>query len=328
MDIEFKYGQRKRRIVMVVGILLAVAAFGGVLATTSAPPTTAVVPMKTVLVAVADIKPHTVLDSGMFTVRSVPDDPALAQAYADTSLLLGRTSAVQIYAHQPITPNLIVNSIAGAAFSILEPGEVITPNTPEWRAVSVQVSKDRAVGGMLEVGQHVDLFTSITWVFATPAADASASPNPSQVPAEGVPPQAAEGASKATKVTWKDVQILGKGADDGIYILKVNLHQAEEINHFQALGNATFGIALRADGDYRTIDVSQYGTTNDRIIEEYNFPLPKPIDISTYPRTSPVPGPWDPNATPVPSPSDVAPSPSPVAPAPSDSPVPSASATP
>ena len=106
----------------------------------------------------------------------------------------------------------------------------------------------------------------------------------------------------------------------------MNLHQAEEINHFQALGSSSFGIALRADGDYRSIDISQYGVTNDRVIEEYNFPLPQPIDLSTYPRTSPVPGPWDPNATPSPVPSDL-PSAAPSA-APSDSSAPSASATP
>jgi Flp pilus assembly protein CpaB len=161
MDIEFKYGQRKRRIVMVVGVVLAVVAFGGVLLTASAPPATAVVPTKQVLVAVADIKPRTVLAEGMFTVRTIADDPSLAQAYSDSTSLVGRTSAVQIYMQQPITPNLIANSAAGSAFSILEPGEVITATTPDWRAVSVMVPAERAVGGQLVAGQRVDLIATV-----------------------------------------------------------------------------------------------------------------------------------------------------------------------
>jgi len=79
----------------------------------------------------------------------------------------------------------------------------------------------------------------------------------------------------------------------------VDLHQAEEISHLMAakdLGDVlNFSFALRPDGDNRLVDRSDYGETDNRIIEQYNLPIPVLIDLDTYvqPGTAPeafVPG--------------------------------------
>ena len=59
-----------------------------------------------------------------------------------------KASAVEIYAAQPIQPNLYGGGSQGG-LQILAPGETVSPDSPVWRAVSVLVPKDRAVGGKL-----------------------------------------------------------------------------------------------------------------------------------------------------------------------------------
>jgi len=54
---------------------------------------------------------------------------------------------------------------------------------------------------------------------------------------------------------------------------------AEEISHLQASGTATFSLALRPPEDTRTIDTAGLGETTNRIIDQYDLPIPE-----TYPR--------------------------------------------
>ncbi|CAN5786552.1 hypothetical protein BH24CHL8_BH24CHL8_08770 [soil metagenome] len=77
--------------------------------------------------------------------------------------MIGRLSGVTIDADQVISPNLLATGAPGAAFSILSPTEVITADSPAWRAASVLVPKDRAVGGLIEIGQRVDLFVTVDY---------------------------------------------------------------------------------------------------------------------------------------------------------------------
>jgi hypothetical protein len=55
---------------------------------------------------------------------------------------------------------------------------------------------------------------------------------------------------------------------------------AEEISHLQAAGTATFSLALRPPEDTRKVDVGPLGETTNRIIDEYDLPIPE-----TYPRS-------------------------------------------
>ena len=107
-----------------------------------------------------------------------------------------------------------------------------------------------------------------------------------------------------------DVQVLQGGTDGAAFIFKMDLHQAEEVAHAQTAG-ASFTILLRPLGDNREVDRSTYGETTNRIIEQYNFPIPEQLDTANYPQPSTFPSPFpnQPYLTPAPS---VEPSPSPV----------------
>jgi Flp pilus assembly protein CpaB len=287
MEMEFKDGSRRRRILLVVGVALALAAGASAFYLSSrATAQAAPVPMRTVIVAAKEIPARTVIQTSHLTRREIPESAALLQAVSDPNVLVGRLTGVTIYANQPVTPNLLATSAAGAEFSVLSPTETISPDSPVWRAVSVTVPKERAVGGQLAVGQRVDLFVTVD--FKVQSVDSEG--NLSELPGED-----GEMSGKATKVTWEDVELLAKDEDGDIYILKVNLHQAEEINHVQASAEGSaFGIALRPDGDSRDVDTTEYGETVDRLIEEYNFPVPHMVDLQEYPQSSPVPGPYRP----------------------------------
>jgi Flp pilus assembly protein CpaB len=285
METEFKDTGRSRRLLVVVGIVLAlVAGVGAFLMMSGAQAPTAEVVTRTVLVAAHDIPARTIVGSADLTLRQVPEDPSLTQAFSDPVEVIDRLTAVTILANQPITPNLLASGTAGGQFSILSPEETLSPDSPIWRAIAVNVPDDRAVGGQVQVGQHVDVFvTAQINVALPPAAVAEAAgdvaggnDNAPTGPGASPGPQGDPDlfyADKSTKVTYQDIVILAK--EGTLYILKVDEHLAEEISHLQAAGNASFSLALRPDGDHRIFDTADYGETTNMIIEEYGLPIPE-----------------------------------------------------
>lgn len=300
MEMEFKDNSRRRKVFVALGLVLSIMAGGAAFYLSSQGSTKAAeVPMKTVVVAAQQIPARTVIDGGMLTERSIADDATLAQAVVDPAMLIGRLTGVTIYANQAITPNLLATSTVGAEFSILSPTETISPDSPFWRAVAVFVPKERAVGGNVEIGQRVDLFVTAQIDVLVEGEDGSLVAEPD--PVSGYTP------GKSTKITYEDVEVLSKDDDADLYVVKVDLHQAEEISHILAIADDTvkFSIALRPDGDNRLVDRSDYGETNDRIIKQYNLPVPMIIDLDAYPQPGSAPEDFVPGqapATPAPTP--------------------------
>jgi hypothetical protein len=176
---------------------------------------------------------------------------------------------------------MLASSDEGGQFSILGPDESVTPDSPAWRGVSLTVADDLAVGGLLQVGQSVDVF--VTVVIAVPQ------------------DLAAEGefySDRSTKITYQDMVILAR--EGAFYIVRAPLDVAEEIAHLQATGNATFSLALRPDEDTRPVDASTLGETTNRIIERYGIPIPEVYPAGSGPIQTPPP---TPSPTPEPSPS-------------------------
>jgi len=306
MEMMFKDNSRRRKVFLVLGVVLAVAAGGAAFYLSSQGSTAdaAPVPKRIIIVAVRDIPARTIIDAGMLAQREVTDDPSVAQAITDENLLLGRLTGVTIYADQAMTPNLLATSAAGAEFSILSPTETISPDSPIWRAISVLVPAERAVGGHVEIGQRVDLFLSVSIATNVVSETGEFVERPDLVNRYQT--------GESTKITWEDIEVLAIVPDEGLYILKVDLHQAEEINH--ALASATLGkqfefsFALRPDGDNRLVDRSGYGETFDRIFQQYNLPIPGIIDQDAYPQPSPEPSFIVPGAGPPVQPASPAPS--------------------
>ena len=143
---------------------------------------------------------------------------------------------------------MLASSTSGGQFSVLAPGEVVTADSPYWRAVSLNVPDDRAVGGLLEPNETVDIFVTATVNVPQDLLD-----------------QGKFYTDKSTKITYQSIPILAKSGS--MYIIRVSLAVAEEIAHLQASGTAQFSMALRPDEDTRAVVATGLGETTNVIIQ-------------------------------------------------------------
>jgi Flp pilus assembly protein CpaB len=290
VELEYKDTGRRGKFVVVLGVILAiVAGAAAYYLITQAQQQAGQAGLQKVPVVVATraIPARKVIEATDVTVAQVPIDPTNANGIiSDPAKAIGRVPAVTILEGQPVTTNLLASSIEGSQFSILGPNETIGPNSPAWRAISITVADNQAVGGLLEAGQTVDVFVTAT---------------------VNVPQDLIKAGKyytdKSTKITYQDVVILAKSG--GVYIIKATLPVAEEIVHLQASGTAQFSMALRPDVDTRQVDGTSLGETTNRIITKYGLPVPETYPAGNGPVVTPPPLV---SPTPFPSPS---PAPSP-----------------
>ena len=300
MEMEFKDNSRRRTLVLVVGVLLAIAAGAAAFALSSqseAPPES-LLPTREIVVAARPIAARQAIEALDVIRRNVPIDPTTDSAVTDPDEVVGEISAVNILQFQPITTNLLASGTSLGAVDILKPGETVAPDSPILRAVSLSVPPDRAVGGLIGAGQRVDLLA--TWPIAV---DIPVDELTGEVPADpetGEPFAYVGGPS--TKPMWLDVEIINKNPESSLYIFRMEMQEAEEVAHAQNQG-AAFTILLRPDEDNRDIDRSFLGTTTDRILERYNFAIPESINGLLYPQPAAFPSPFpaEPYLSPAPS---------------------------
>jgi Flp pilus assembly protein CpaB len=276
MDHEFRDDRHRGKLVIVLGVVLAVVAGGAaffLINQAQQQAGQANAQKVAAVVAVQVIPAREAIDAVDVEIRMVPLDPTNANGViTDLEQVIGRIPAVSILQGQLITTNMLASSDEGGQFSILGPDETVAPDSEYWRAVSLTVSDDLAVGGLLKVGQSVDVF--VTVIVSVPA------------------DLAAEGqyyADRSTKITYQDMMILAR--ESAFYVVRAPLPVAEEIAHLQATGNATFSLVLRPDEDTRLADASGLGETTNRIIERYGLPIPELFPAGTGPLQTPVPTP-------------------------------------
>lgn len=280
MDLEFRDDRHRGKFVVALGVVLAIVAGAAAFllvnqaqqqagqATASKMP--AVVAIKVIAARV----PVTAAD---IEVRMVSLDPVNSSGVvSDPAQVVGRIPAVSILQGQVVTTNMLASSTEGGQFSILGPDETVGPDSEAWRAVSLTVSDDLAVGGLLKAGQSVDIFVTVI---------------------VNVPLGMSERGyytDRSTKITYQDMVLLAR--EEAFYIVRAPLDIAEEIAHLQASGNATFSLVLRPDQDTRQTDATALGETTNRIIAKYGLPVPQVFP----PGQGPIP---TPQPTPVQSPS-------------------------
>ena len=164
MEMEYKDHRRRSRIIMILGLILAVVAGASAFflvnqaqqeAGTGAGETTPIV------VAVRLIPARKAIEAGDVAVRDVPIDPTnAAGVFTSVDKVVGLIPGVNILEGQPIYANFLASAALGGQFQILAPGETMAPDSPAWRAVSLTIPDDRAVGGAIQPGDHVDIFIS------------------------------------------------------------------------------------------------------------------------------------------------------------------------
>jgi Flp pilus assembly protein CpaB len=285
MDLEFRDDRRRGRIIIGLGLILAIAAGGGAFFMISQANQQAgqgALQKVSLVVAVRAIPARQAIVEEDVAMREVPLDPTNENGIiTDPKLVIGRIPAVTILQNQPVTLNMLASSGAGDEFSILGPDESVGPDSEAWRAVSITVTDDLAVGGVLKAGQTVDVF--VTAVVNVP------------------PDISAKGrftTERSTKIVYQNVLILAR--KESFYIVKAPIAMAEELTHLQAVGTATMSMVLRPDVDQRSVDATSLGETTNRIIEKYGLPIPEnyPVGNQPLPTLAPVTSPSPPSPSP------------------------------
>lgn len=223
------------------------------------------VTMVDVVVAARDIPSRKPIEEGDLRVRSVPSDPTNESAFTRIDEVLGRVSGVSISAGQLITLNLLASAAEGQGFSILEAGQEFDPSGPDLRAVSVTVPDERAVAGLLQPGQRVDVVVTM-----------AINPEIGLTPEEAAELTESVVPGPSTKVTLQTVTILARNGS--MYILRTDLATAEKIAELQAAGGQ-FSLVLRPEEDGRTADT--LGSTLDMLLDEFDFPVPKAPEFAS-----------------------------------------------
>jgi Flp pilus assembly protein CpaB len=283
---EYKDPSRRGRWIVVIGVALAIVAGGAaffLINQAQQEAGEAGLQKVAVVVAAQTIPARKIIEATDVTVREIPIDQTNEQGIASTpDKVIGRVPAVAILQGQMVLTNLLASSTEGGQFTVLGPEESVGPDSPEWRAVSMTVPDDRAVGGLLTPNQTVDVFVTAAVNVLTDSQNG--------IGKEGYY------TDKSTKLSYQDMLILAKSGT--YYILKAPLDVAEEISHLQASGAASFSLALRPDTDTRLVDASALGTTTNRVIIRYGLPIP----VAFPPVSGPVPV-AKPTPTPTPNPS-------------------------
>ncbi len=269
MEFEYREPSRLRsRIIIGFGVVLALAAGAAAFVAINQARLqaedvgTTLVP---VVVARREIPARRSIEIDDVELRQLPQGSTTdAGVFVDPAQVVGLVPTVAILAGQPVYANFLTSHTEGGV-TILEPGETVAPGSTSWRAVSITVPDDRAVGGLLQPDDVVDVFVTA----------------PITVPDD----LAADGrytSDRSTKITYQNVTILNRV--DSFYVVRVDVGVAEEIAHLQAVGSAAFTLALRPIEDARTVDVTRLGETTNAIIERYGLPIPE-----VYPGTGPLP---------------------------------------
>ena len=263
MELEYSDKNSKRsKVYIAVGVIMALMVAGIVFVALQASGLTKGedVVMHDVVVAARDIPSRKPIEEGDLVMRSVVADATNDSALTRIDEVLGRVSGVSILTGQMVTQNMLASSTLGQSYSILEPGQVFDPEGPDLRAVSISVADDKAVAGTLVPGQLVDLIVTM-----------AINPEIGQTAEEAERTQAEFIPGPSTKVTLQSLTILARNG--GLYILRTDLATAEKITELTAAGGQ-FTFVLRPDVDDRTAETE--GSTIDRLIDEYGFPVPVP----------------------------------------------------
>ena len=293
MEAEYVRERRRRQTVVILGVVLAILAAGAVYFLVSRPPGAGQGPTtdKTIVVAAVEIVEQTVIKASDVRTEVVNDSSALSSAATSTAQVVGQVARIRITAGSPILAGMYGQGTAGG-LEIIPEGEELTPDSPAWRAVSVNIAPERAVAGTVVAGDHIDLFATMEITVFDPTGQTT---DTALLP-EGYY------SDFTTKVAWANLEVLMADPDDELYVLRVDEHQAEEIAHIQGSGaENSFTMSLRAQADARELDRSGYGETTNRILEQYNYPIPQIINLDNYPQPSPQPPPFVPGGGPAPS---------------------------
>jgi Flp pilus assembly protein CpaB len=260
--------KRSNRLVLLVGVFLAIVAFVGILLLLQQPTTpdgTTEIPTEgPVVVASADIPLSTRIRADQVEIKIVPIAGISAGAFSDVSQVIGQVARQPVTAGGQITSTTLTGGATGAILDVDTPAGL--------RAISVRVDQTSGVGTVIKTGDYVDALIALTEEqFASVTPDPANPPdgvivvNPGPkgatvklilqgmqvlgtlLPPAPPPPTTAEGQPVATAAPGT---VLNE--QQQLVILAVTAQQAEVIRYGQTMTNPliTLSLVLRSPDDF------------------------------------------------------------------------------
>jgi pilus assembly protein CpaB len=148
--------KRSNRLVLLIGVFLAVLAFVGIALTLGSPgsggPAASVAPTELpTVIAAQDIPLGAVVTAPMLKLQTLPIDQRKPQAFQNTGLIIGQT------ARRKITMDA---QLEAADFVVSGLRQIDVP--PGMRAIAVQVDQVSGVGTIIRTGDYVDMVVGLT----------------------------------------------------------------------------------------------------------------------------------------------------------------------
>jgi pilus assembly protein CpaB len=275
--------KRSNRLMLLLGVLLAVVAFGGVLmfGSRSGPGTNAAPQTVSVVTALQDVALGSTLTPAVLTTIDLPTADAI-DTYRDPAQLQGLVVRRTVRAGTPFTS---ADFQSGSVNAI----DVTSGLKPGQRAMAVSVDSLSGVGSLIQAGDFVDVMLAIT-----------DQPDPNKAPVvgefrdeSGLPATKIQDEwlnNTTIKVLVQNVQVLGTllpaattdpnsgqptTAGGAIAILSLTPDQAEMVRFTQLDGNLY--LLLRAPADATAPDVETTGITLRELVDRHGVLAPRVI---------------------------------------------------
>ena len=255
--------RRRARLILIVGVALALVAGVGtfVYASGAKSDQPVAVPTVAVLVAAREIPAKTTLTTADVKLQEFNLDAKPAAAMSDASEALGKITVQSISVGEPILPSKFSDPKL--------PGFVVMPasfigadgapvaNSPNFRAMSITVADQNAVGGTVLPGDLVDLVFTMQF-------------DPQTKLQRATPQQTVD---FSAKIILERLPILARLG--GVYTIRVDALTAERIAYLQSSGGQ-IAFLLRAPKDERASGST--GATFGDIYTNFRIKIPEKIN--------------------------------------------------
>jgi pilus assembly protein CpaB len=305
--------KRSNRLILLIGVFLAVVAFVGVLLLLQNPqnPSTGQTVAPTtgpVVVAKSDIPLSTRIRADQVEVKTLNLTAINTGAFQDISQVVGQVARQPVAAGAQITQTTLNGGISGTVINVQTPAGQ--------RAIAVRVDQISGVGTVIKTGDYVDAILSLTEEqFASITQDPQ---NPKQIVVTNPGPKGA-----TVKLILQGMQVLGTllppvappptnapqpsaapaqpgtvlNEQQEIVILSVTAQQAEVIRYGQLMANPllTLSLVLRSPDDFidpttgkpvPPVVTQTTGITLKELIDKYGV-LPPVIEPPVLPSIRP-----------------------------------------
>lgn len=255
--------RRRARLILIVGVALALVAGVGtfVYASGAKSDQPVAVPTVAVLVAAREIPAKTTLTTADVKLQEFNLDAKPAAAMSDATEALGKITITSISVGEPILPSKFSDPrlpgfvVMPASFIGADGAPVV--NSPNFRAMSITVPDQNAVGGTVLAGDIVDMVFTMQF---DPQAKLQR-------------PTAQQTSDFSAKIILERLPILARLA--AVYTIRVDALTAERIAYLQSSGGQ-ISFLLRAPKDERASGST--GATFGDIYTNFRVKIPEKIN--------------------------------------------------